>query len=330
MYRSFNKAERLNKIQIILAVSPDGLSRSVLARRLGVSRATISRDIMELSSECPIREDEATGKLSIDKVSLLNNLRLNVREIQALHLACRLLGRKVRFLYPSASSALRKLGAALDSYASPMARFIIETAGLFESHSRESRTAYADSINRITEGIVHGRVIEFERFSRSSGRWLTCSFEAYCIEPYAEGNSLYLIGFDEGSSEIRTYKLELIRNIHLTERRHHIPREYSMNEYFRSCWGIWTSEHAPQRVVLLFSREVKERVAQTEWHVSESLKETGDGRLEWRADIAEPREMLPWIRGWGPDVEVLEPEWLKVRIAEDLAKAAAVYRSTDV
>jgi hypothetical protein len=52
-------------------------------------------------------------------------------------------------------------------------------------------------------------------------------------------------------------------------------------------------------------------VQETRWHRSERTEPQPDGSLVWRAQIAEPKEMLPWIRGWGADVEVLGPEGLR-------------------
>jgi len=42
--------------------------------------------------------------------------------------------------------------------------------------------------------------------------------------------------------------------------------------------------------------------------------------------VAHTLEMKPWIRGWGPDCEVLAPEELRKEVAEELAEAAKVYR----
>lgn len=325
-YRSFHKSDRIQKIQIILATIPDGIQRSELSRRLGVSRATISRDIAEMSIEYPIREDEKTHKLSLDRVSLVNNLYLTTEEIQSLHLACRLLGRKLKFHYPTASSALRKLGVGLESYAPFMTRFIIETAELFELHNENIHKNVANIIQQVTAGIINNKIISFERFSRKTKDWHITELAPYCIEPYAEGNSLYLIGKDQATDEMRTYKLELLRNITLTNCTYTIPKDFSINSYFHGSWGIWTSEGNPQRVVLRFSHTVKIRVQQTEWHVSEELDEVEDGKLIWKAMIDEPREMLPWIRGWGADVEVLEPAWVRTQVIEDLKRQNELYR----
>jgi len=45
----------------------------------------------------------------------------------------------------------------------------------------------------------------------------------------------------------------------------------------------------------------------------------------WRGRIAEPQEMMPWIRSWGAQVEVLEPQGLRAALGEDMRKAAELY-----
>jgi predicted DNA-binding transcriptional regulator YafY len=37
--------------------------------------------------------------------------------------------------------------------------------------------------------------------------------------------------------------------------------------------------------------------------------------------------MQPWIRSWGAQVEVISPDWLRERIANDLGQAAEQYRT---
>jgi len=45
----------------------------------------------------------------------------------------------------------------------------------------------------------------------------------------------------------------------------------------------------------------------------------------WKARIAEPREMLPWIRGWGADVEVMEPQPLRDEMIGEARALARLY-----
>jgi CRISPR-associated endonuclease/helicase Cas3 len=41
--------------------------------------------------------------------------------------------------------------------------------------------------------------------------------------------------------------------------------------------------------------------------------------------VAEPQEMLPWIRGWGAEVEVLAPEGLRERLVHEVQRMARMY-----
>jgi len=41
--------------------------------------------------------------------------------------------------------------------------------------------------------------------------------------------------------------------------------------------------------------------------------------------VGEPLEMVSWIRGWGPQVEVLAPAWLRERVAREAGEVARMY-----
>jgi predicted DNA-binding transcriptional regulator YafY len=78
-------------------------------------------------------------------------------------------------------------------------------------------------------------------------------------------------------------------------------------------------------VVLKFHPRVAHRVRETRWHRSEQMEEQPDGSLLWRARVAEVQEMLPWIRGWGADVEVLAPKELRETMMGEARALARMY-----
>jgi len=78
-------------------------------------------------------------------------------------------------------------------------------------------------------------------------------------------------------------------------------------------------------VVLKFHPRVAHRVRETRWHRSEQVEEQPDGSLLWRARVAEVQEMLPWIRGWGADCEVLEPQELREMLMGEAKAMAELY-----
>jgi len=150
-------------------------------------------------------------------------------------------------------------------------------------------------------------------------------FAPYFIEPYAVGRTTYVIGWREPPGAIRTFKLERIQRIALTDREYTIPEDFDPREKLADAWGIWYTEAEPVEVVLRFHPRVAHRVRETQWHRSEQVEEQPDGSLLWRAWVAEPQEMVPWIRGWGGDVEVLEPPELRDRMTGEARRLAEAY-----
>jgi predicted DNA-binding transcriptional regulator YafY len=78
-----------------------------------------------------------------------------------------------------------------------------------------------------------------------------------------------------------------------------------MDDLLSSAWGVMYGEEIP--IKLKFSRDVTRRVKESIWHPSQTLKDLPDGSCLLTMHVGSTLEMTPWIRGWGPDVEVLEP-----------------------
>ncbi|NMB90713.1 MAG: WYL domain-containing protein, partial [Chloroflexi bacterium] len=64
---------------------------------------------------------------------------------------------------------------------------------------------------------------------------------------------------------------------------------------------------------------------ETRWHRSQQVEPLPGGGLLWRARIAEPQEMMPWVRGWGSDCEVLAPEEMRTEIQAEARRLIELY-----
>ena len=64
-------------------------------------------------------------------------------------------------------------------------------------------------------------------------------------------------------------------------------------------------------VTMKFSPRVTRRVKESVWHPSQSIEDTPEGGCILRVRVNSTIEITPWIRSWGPDVEVLEPKGLR-------------------
>jgi predicted DNA-binding transcriptional regulator YafY len=70
------------------------------------------------------------------------------------------------------------------------------------------------------------------------------------------------------------------------------------------------------RVVLKFSPSVAAEIRERRVHSSQMLTEQSDGAVVVELHVSAPLELERWLLGFGPDVEVIEPAELSLRVQE--------------
>jgi len=325
MHRAETKAERLLQIEALLLAHPEGLTQAEIAQRLGVHRSTIHRYLPDLSKHFPIYETD-DGRLCIDRTAYLVNVRFTLYEAMAVHLAARLMATRTDKQNPHAAAALRKLGLALERLAPRISQHMQQSADVMDSQAQRHDPVYLYVLETLTRAWSEERKVRLW-YQKGPGQPVTeCVFAPYFIEPYGIGQTAYVIGWRDEPPGERTFKLERIRRIEVLDEPYQIPETFDPHALLANAWGIWYTEGEPVEVVLRFHPRVIGRVQETQWLSSEKVEEQPDNFLLWRAKVAEPREMKPWIRGWGADCAVLEPTWLREEIAEEMRRAAELYK----
>ncbi len=147
----------------------------------------------------------------------------------------------------------------------------------------------------------------------------------YQLEPSVWGDGVYLIGHSDHYDAVITLKLGRIEHAVVTTEPFTIPADFDSYALLQHAWGIWHADRRPCDVRLCFSPRVAPRVRETVWHPSQTLRDLPDGGCEWSAQIVEWREMEPWVRGWGADVEVLEPAELRASVVDSIRLLAERY-----
>ncbi|HNS03725.1 MAG TPA: WYL domain-containing transcriptional regulator, partial [Anaerolineae bacterium] len=305
MTRAQEKAQRLLQIEQLLWAHPEGLTRAEIARRLGVNRSTITK-YLDNDQLPPSIYEEDDGRLKLDRSADLTKASFSLHEVMAIHLATRLLATRSDKQNPHAASALRKLGMALQRLDKNISGHLLRSADMMDEEGAFRDPVYLKVLETLTEAWSAGRKVKVQH-QMENGRVFDYTFSPYFIEPYAVGQTAHVIGLRQPPGKLRTLKIERIRAAEMTRDPFTIPDDFDPRVYLRDAWGIWTSDQAPVEVVLRFHPKLAMRVRETRWHPSQRIEEQADGHVLWRALVAEPQEMLPWVRGWGADVEVVEP-----------------------
>ncbi len=321
MSRGMKKAERLREMERLYFQHREGLSDAELAERFDVDRTTVYRDRTQLECEIPLQE-AAPGRYRVDRMRYISAVRLNLTEALALYLAARRMSRHTRTYQPHVVSALEKLAVALKD---PMTEHLVHAAtALVQQPPQPERERILETL---TQGWAERIRVRLTYQGLRANRATTHLFSPYLIEPSIWSDAVYVIGHSDVFDALTTFNVERIQDAHLSSAQFTIPETFDEEKLLRFAWGIWTSQKEPVTVKLKFTGKIAiTRLKESIWHpLQKPLVEMEDGAYIWEAPVAEPKEMLPWIRGWGASCEVLSPVSLREKIEREVRKMARVY-----
>jgi predicted DNA-binding transcriptional regulator YafY len=318
-----DRTARLMRVAGLLAGNPDGMRPKDIAERLGMSVRNVYRDLRALESEVKLPTWAEGGRWGILGDAFLPPLKLTLAEAMAVFLGARLMVRYADKYDPDLASAFEKLAAALpEALREHVARSmdVLQDAPRdpeFNEHVRQLTRAWAD--RRVVEIVYEGAAYEGKPGERSRR-----TVRPFLIEPSLQTHALYLIGWDEDRSGMRTFKIERIREVRITPRTFEPPEGATLEQDLRRGWDI-IADQPPTRIVVRFSPAVADRVMETTWHPLQQTERTPDGGMIWRSTVSGVIEIRLWILSWGDDAEVLEPAELRQQVRDILDRARANY-----
>ncbi len=318
--RALAKAVRLTRIQHLLYRNPKGLTTRELARLCGVCVRTIQRDLRDLESDLKIPLAQEKDRYSILDGYVLPPVSLTLFEALAIFLALRLSLRNTDKSNPHIESAIQKIAKTLPS---PLAEDVARSLKVFPSKPSDPVR------DRIFEQVAlawetrRQMTIEYQSLHSSKAKkWL---LEPYYVDMTGVGFSTYVIGHakGEGKDGILTFKLDRIKAAEVLDKNYDIPEDFDAARLLSSSWGIIWGDEA--EIKLKFSARVSRRVKETVWHPSQKVEDLEDGSCILTLQVGSALEITPWIRSWGPDVEVLEPKEVRRAFREFAAHLAKIY-----
>lgn len=318
MSYGMTKAERLQELERLYfqrAYSDVGM-----AERLGVDRSTIFRDRTVLESEIPFVQD-APGRYRIDRSHYLSQIRLNLNEALALYLAARRASLQSSQDQRTMASALEKLAMALRQ---PMTSKLVHSAErILAQDCQPERAAILETVARGWVEMIPV-LIEYQGLRGTKRRPYVV--KPYLIEPSPWSVSVYVIGESDRHEGMAVFKVERIQSAQLTTGHFSIPEDFDEDKLLRYAWGIWFDEKPPIRVRLRFMPGyAAKRLQETRWHPTERVEILPDGGCIWEAQVAAWEEMQPWVRGWGAEAEVLEPQELREAVRGEVERLVRLY-----
>lgn len=123
----------------------------------------------------------------------------------------------------------------------------------------------------------------------------------------------YLFAYDYARKDIRTFAIGRMLNAEDTGKHFKPARPFHLKAELAKSFGIRRGGRA-EHVYLRFCPEAAPLVIERLWHPSQEFVLRPDRSLEMTMKVAVCPELIRWVRGWGPEVEILAPSTLNTII----------------
>jgi predicted DNA-binding transcriptional regulator YafY len=318
------RLERFYKIHQLLT-DRKVVSFKLLMERLGVSRASVKRDLeyMRDRFNAPIEYDrEANGyrfaKQRPGERYELPGLWFSADEAYALLTMHTLLAElQPGLLEPHIKPLQERVRSVLGG--EPAWKEVEKRIRVFQP---ERRTAPTEFFGIVATAVLKRLRLWIRHFNRKENRETEREISPQRLVHYRD--NWYVDAYCHKTESLRTFAVDAIRAAELREGRAKEVPAAELDEHLGSGYGIFAGKEV-EWARLRFTAEAARWVSAQSWHPNQITKWEKDGSYVLEVPYANDRELLMEILKFGADVEVLGPASLRERVSGALAAASRRY-----
>ena len=132
----------------------------------------------------------------------------------------------------------------------------------------------------------------------------------------------YLIGRSVYSDDIRTYALDRIQNVVITDIKFEIPNTFNIDKYFEGCVGIIAdAEYDIEHVIIKAYAWARQYLSTLPKHESQRVLSSEDESITFEFKVRPNYDFVQMLLQQTDQIEIIEPQWLKdgiCHIAENI------------
>lgn len=184
-------------------------------------------------------------------------------------------------------------------------------------------SCFSGVINQINRAVAEHKTVEFGYWSLKSDERTTRKVDPYKIWFY--DGTIYMIGNCHLRREIRTFVLDRINMLQVTDDCFKVPDNFSFDDYVMHSFKVMQDElyAVTVRISPPWARYIGEKI----WHQSQRIQKLIDGGIEISFRVAGLDEIRQWVLGLGPEAVVVEPEELKQSVRQSLENTLTQYKT---
>jgi len=280
------------------------LNARLIAIECGVTERSVYRDILTLSeANIPIYYDRG---YKLASSNFLPPLNFNFDEYRALKIA---LESSPLILTGSYQASLKQVLAKVEAGLSPQVKSvkaITRDTTHIKIGTSQASPSNEEMFALIEQGINESKQIRISYDAIESG------LKERLVEPYFiifRARAFYFVAFCHLRSLFRTFRLDRVRELVLTENSFQRQNNISARDYFKGSWEVFSGE--PTDVVVKFKGPAAKVVRGSQHHPDEEIEVISENEIIYSVRVNGLFEIKRWIIGFGEQAEVITPDTLK-------------------
>lgn len=200
-----------------------------------------------------------------------------------------------------------------------------ESQGLSDRILFEDIPSGLEFLTGIVTAMQENKVIEIE-YCKFGGTPYSFELEPYCLKVSAQ--RWYVTGRNSRGN-IRTYGLDRVANLHITDKTFSMPSDFDAKQYFAYCVGVTVGVDEPEIVEILVQDGQQNYVRSLPIHGSqvEKVREEDYSIFSYYVRPSEDFEMA--VKKYGSSAIVLKPRWLREQMINEAKRLLEYYEDED-
>jgi len=177
-------------------------------------------------------------------------------------------------------------------------------------HFEKRRPQGTENLNGLLHAIQNRLQVEFTYSKYWEEQSTQRIAEPYALKEFK--NRWYLLAVDHKDQNMKTFALDRLTNLDITNRKFQYPRKFDVNSYFKHCFGIITpdDDEAPQEVILSFDPFQGKYIKSLPLHESQEVLVDNEHEVRIKLKIYLTHDFLMEILTHGENVKVIQPAGL--------------------
>ncbi|MCM3761172.1 transcriptional regulator [Alkalihalobacillus oceani] len=176
----------------------------------------------------------------------------------------------------------------------------------------------------LLRAVFENKALEVDYYAISRDESSRRVIHPYYILP--RSGHLYVIAKCLLRKDIRIFRVDRIATATLLDKTFSIPRNFDINDYLSNRWSIFADDKRPTTLTVKFKSLASRYIKEQQFYTETELTEHDDGTILLKATVQSKKEFIRWIRSFGLDAEILEPEEVRQQLVDEYFRQFEKYK----